>query len=122
MDSEAQLSRERHNFAEWITRRRSVYEAGRILAGGAGTTKRSLVMIRSIAIATLLLATTAAFAQDISSQHRGGAAEQKACKNDAAKYCRAVLSAGDEPVYQCLREERARISAACRKVIDSNKF
>lgn len=79
-------------------------------------------MLRAIALATLLSASTAAYAQDMSSQHRGGAAEQKACKNDAAKYCRAVLNAGDEPVYQCLREERARLSAACRKVIDTNKF
>jgi hypothetical protein len=96
-------------------------EAGVLLAGIAGTRERN-IMIRSIAIATLLLASTTAYAQDVSSQHRGGPAEQKACKNDAAKYCRAVLSAGDEPVYQCLREERARLSAACRKVIDSNKF
>ena len=80
-------------------------------------------MIRSIAVAALLLfASTAAFTQDLSSQQRGSPAEQKACKNDAAKFCRAVLSAGEEPIYQCLREERARISAACRKVVESNTF
>jgi hypothetical protein len=79
-------------------------------------------MIRSIAVAALLFASATAHAQDLSSQTRGTPADQKACKNDAAKFCRAVLSAGEEPIYQCLREERARISAACRKVVESNTF
>jgi Cysteine rich repeat len=102
---------------------RIVLRSGEYFGPALPALEEDRIMIGSIAVAALLLfASATAFAQDLSSQQRGSPAEQKACKNDAAKFCRAVLSAGEEPIYQCLREERARISAACRKVVESNTF
>jgi len=64
---------------------------------------------------TLLLATlsTAAFAQ----QRGGTPDEQKACTRDVQKFCRPVIDQGDFTILACLKENRAKISAACQQVL-----
>jgi Cysteine rich repeat len=77
-------------------------------------------MRKSLLALTLLsisVSSNAAFAQ----QQRGGTAEeQKACTRDAQKFCRPVLDQGDFTVLACLKENRAKISAACNQVLKSN--
>ena len=63
-----------------------------------------------LALAALLLAASAAFAQS------GTPTERRACTGDARRYCRDVLGL-ELLVLACLQENRPRISAACRKVL-----
>lgn len=51
----------------------------------------------------------------------GASAQQKvghdACSRDVARFCRAVMDAGDQMVLACLQQNRARISHGCSKVM-----
>jgi cysteine rich repeat protein len=49
--------------------------------------------------------------------NRGTTDDQKACRGDARRHCRDVLSQGDMAVLGCLREHRSRISEGCRAVL-----
>jgi hypothetical protein len=51
--------------------------------------------------------------------HLGTPQEQKACSRDASHFCRKQLS-DDSSVQQCLQQNRARLSAACKKVFESH--
>jgi hypothetical protein len=42
------------------------------------------------------------------------------CGRDAARYCRAVINNGDDAVLACLRQNRARLSKVCAKVLTDN--
>jgi len=70
-------------------------------------------MVRSLCLAaTLFVVATAAQAQN-------NAAEERACRGDAHRFCREAL--GDEfRVASCLIEHRDRISRACRAVLESH--
>jgi hypothetical protein len=57
-----------------------------------------------------------ASAQD---DHLGTPQEQQACSRDASRFCRKQLD-DDKAVQQCLRENRAKLSAACKKVFESH--
>jgi Cysteine rich repeat len=59
---------------------------------------------------------TGAFAQ----QGRGTADEQKACTRDVQRFCRSVIDQGDFTVLACLKENRAKISAACDQVLKTH--
>jgi len=69
---------------------------------------------------TLLSASlsTTAFAQQ--QQRSGTAEEQKACTRDVQKLCRPVIDQGDLTILACLKENRAKISAACDQVLKSH--
>jgi hypothetical protein len=51
---------------------------------------------------------------------RGTPEEQKACTRDVQKHCRAVIDQGDFTVLACLKENRAKISAACDQVLKTH--
>ena len=51
---------------------------------------------------------------------RGTTDEQKACTRDAQKHCRAVIDQGDFTVLACLKQNRAKISAACSLVLKNH--
>ena len=71
----------------------------------------------ALTLLSISVSSNAAFAQ----QQRGGTAdEQKACTRDAQKFCRPVLDQGDFTVLACLKENRAKISAACNQVLKNN--
>ena len=63
-----------------------------------------------LALAALLLAASAAFAQS------GTPAERRACNADARRLCRNVLGS-EMLVLACLQDNRSIISRACRKVL-----
>ena len=63
----------------------------------------------------LALNTTSASAQ------QGTAQEQQACKRDAIKFCREESSTNDTfRVLACLKDNRAKISKPCQKVLESH--
>jgi hypothetical protein len=64
------------------------------------------------AVCLSLLIPTAAMAQQ-----SGTPEEQRACGGNVHRYCRAVLGQGDLAVLGCLQQNRARLSAACSKVL-----
>ena len=71
----------------------------------------------ALTLLSISVSSNAVFAQ----QQRGGTAdEQKACTRDAQKFCRPVLDQGDFTVLACLKENRAKISAACNQVLKNN--
>jgi hypothetical protein len=49
--------------------------------------------------------------------YRGTEAEQRACRHDANKFCRALLHESEERVQQCLVQNAAKISKACQNVL-----
>jgi hypothetical protein len=40
-----------------------------------------------------------------------------ACARDVSRFCRAQMNDGDQIVLACLKQNRARISKACQKVL-----
>ncbi|UZE49602.1 cysteine rich repeat-containing protein [Rhodopseudomonas sp. P2A-2r] len=43
-----------------------------------------------------------------------------ACARDVSRFCRAKMNDGDSVVLACLKENRARLSKACAKVLTDN--
>ena len=75
-------------------------------------------MIRSFCVLIALLAVSSV-AQAASNDQIGShtAAQERACKGDAHRFCKDALP--DEfRVASCLQEHRDRISHACRTVLD----
>jgi hypothetical protein len=79
-------------------------------------------MTRSLCLLVAVLAATASVARAENNMQMGpphNALEERACKGDAHRFCREVLS--DEfQVASCLQEHRDRISHACRTVLDGH--
>jgi hypothetical protein len=69
-------------------------------------------MARFLLIVPLVL--TGFLGSAASAQQRPG---QDACSRDVARHCRAVMNDGDSAVLACLKQNRARISKACNKVM-----
>ena len=40
-----------------------------------------------------------------------------ACARDVSRFCRAYMQQGDQVVLACLKQNRARLSRACDKVL-----
>jgi len=79
-------------------------------------------MTRSFYLLIAVLAVTSGFARAENTPQLGAphsAAEERACKGDAHRFCKEVLS--DEfQVASCLQEHRDKISHACRAVLDGH--
>jgi hypothetical protein len=43
--------------------------------------------------------------------------EHDACARDVSRFCRAKMNDGDQVVLACLKQNRARLSKACEKVL-----
>jgi hypothetical protein len=69
-------------------------------------------MTRIIFIIPLLLLASAASAQS--------GRTDSACTRDVSRHCRAVMNDGDQAVLACLKQNRARLSKACDKVLTDN--
>ena len=65
-------------------------------------------MTRFLFIIPLVLMASAA-----SAQQQG----HDACARDVTRHCRAVMNDGDQVVLACLKQNRARLSRACEKVL-----
>ncbi|MGT2436706.1 cysteine rich repeat-containing protein [Bradyrhizobium betae] len=66
-------------------------------------------MTRFLFIVSLLLCASGA-----SAQHQPG---QDACARDVTRFCRAVMNNGDGAVLACLKQNRAKLSKGCEKVL-----
>ena len=67
-------------------------------------------MARIIFIIPLVLMASAASAQQ----------GHDACARDVSRFCRAQMNDGDQIVLMCLKQNRARLSKACAKVLTEN--
>ena len=52
--------------------------------------------------------------------HSGSEQEQEACTRDVQRFCRKLMDQGDLTILACLKENRARLSRACRDVLVSH--
>jgi hypothetical protein len=52
--------------------------------------------------------------------HSGTDQEEKACARDVHHFCRKVIDQGDFTILACLKENRAKLSPACRYVLVSH--
>lgn len=46
--------------------------------------------------------------------------EQDACSKDAVKFCRPLLNQGDLTVLGCLQQNRMKLRAVCKAVLQKN--
>jgi hypothetical protein len=68
-------------------------------------------------IALILLSipvSTGAFA------HSGSEQEQQACTRDVRRFCRKLMDQGDLTILACLKDNRPKLSHACRDVLVSH--
>ena len=49
--------------------------------------------------------------------HSGSEQDEKACAPDVQRFCRKLMDQGDFTILACLKENRAKLSAACRNVL-----
>jgi hypothetical protein len=66
------------------------------------------LILLSVAVSTSALA------------HSGSEQDEKACAPDAHRFCRKLLDQGDFAMLACLKENRAKLSTACRTVLVSH--
>jgi hypothetical protein len=52
--------------------------------------------------------------------HSGTDQEQQACSRDVQRLCRKLVDQGDLTILACLKENRPRLTAACRYVLVSH--
>jgi hypothetical protein len=52
--------------------------------------------------------------------HSGTDQEEKACTRDVQRFCRKLMDQGDFTILACLKENRPRLSPACRYVLVSH--
>jgi hypothetical protein len=52
--------------------------------------------------------------------HSGTGQEEKACTRDVQHFCRKLMDQGDLTILACLKENRAKLSLACRNVLVSH--
>jgi hypothetical protein len=52
--------------------------------------------------------------------HSGTDQEEKACTPDVQRFCRKLMEEGDLTLLACLKENRAKLSHACREVLGSH--
>jgi hypothetical protein len=64
-------------------------------------------MIRLLFVIPLFVMASAAYAQQ----------GHDACARDVSRFCRAQMNDGDQVVLACLKQNRARLSKACDKVL-----
>ena len=52
--------------------------------------------------------------------HSGTEQDEKACTRDVQRFCRKLVDQGDFPILACLKENRPKLSPACRYVLVSH--
>jgi hypothetical protein len=76
---------------------------------GQGKMTRFVLIVPFVVLAAAAL-TSGARAQQQQPGH-------DACARDVTRHCRAVMNDGDQVVLACLKQNRARLSKACDKVL-----
>jgi hypothetical protein len=52
--------------------------------------------------------------------HTGTDQEQQSCTRDVQRFCRKLMDQGDFTILACLKENRPKLSPACRYVLTSH--
>jgi hypothetical protein len=52
--------------------------------------------------------------------HSGTEQDEKACRRDVQRFCRKLMDQGDFTILACLKENRPKLSPACRYVLVSH--
>lgn len=52
--------------------------------------------------------------------HGGTKQEEEACTRDVQRFCRKLMDQGDFTILACLKENRPKLSSACRSVLVSH--
>jgi hypothetical protein len=52
--------------------------------------------------------------------HSGSDQDEKACSRDVQRFCRKLMDQGDLTILVCLKENRPKLSVACRDVLVSH--
>jgi len=52
--------------------------------------------------------------------HSGSEQEQQACTRDVQRFCRKLMDQNDLIILGCLKENRPKLSSACRDVLVSH--
>jgi hypothetical protein len=73
---------------------------------------RLLLVLPPVLMVALVLTTPGASAQQ--------QAHQDACARDVSRFCRAHIDDDDLVILACLKENRAKLSKACEKVLADN--
>jgi hypothetical protein len=73
-------------------------------------------MTRALAIAMLSIVMLPAAALG---QHQGTPEQQRACRHDATRFCRAEVD--DFAVANCLRANIGRLRTGCREIIEGRR-
>jgi hypothetical protein len=73
--------------------------------------------LRVAVMSAMLLAASAAAADDT----RGTRDEQAACRGDSRRFCRSVdPDSGTHGILTCLKQNRSKLSRACRGLLESH--
>ena len=73
--------------------------------------------LQALALAFAMLPAAALAAEE---KHLGTPQQQRACRPDVLKHCRAVQG-GDVAIAKCLEANTDKLTPACRKVIEGEK-
>jgi hypothetical protein len=71
-------------------------------------------MLRLTVLATFVVLSTPALAQDFTAEQRA------ACRGDYDKFCKGTLPGGGR-VLACLDKSHAQLSEPCKKVVDAQR-
>ena len=52
--------------------------------------------------------------------HSGSEQDEKACTRDVQRFCRTLVDQGDFTILACLKDNRPKLSSACRFVLVSH--
>jgi hypothetical protein len=66
------------------------------------------IILLSVPVSTVALA------------HSGSEQDQQACTRDVQRFCRKLVDQGDLTVLACLKENRPKLTPACRFVLVSH--
>ena len=75
----------------------------------------------AIVTALLVVASSAALAQEAQETPGGSRDDQAACRADSRRFCRTVdPDSGTSGILMCLKHNRSKLSRACRGVLESH--
>jgi hypothetical protein len=77
-------------------------------------------MKRHLRVLALALAIPPAAALAAEEKHLGTPQQQRACRPDVLRHCRAVQG-GDIKIAECLEANLDKLTPACRKIIEGEK-
>jgi hypothetical protein len=92
-------------------------EPAEIITGRRLSMSRVLFAVPSIATVPLIV--LAWMAMTCAAPAQSGRPDP-GCGRDVARHCRAVMNDGDDAVLACLKQNRARLSRVCAKVLTDN--